>query len=251
MKLFLSPAKRLDVSPNPDWPRATNPSFGNEAEKVMNELKSLNAKQLQELMGISKDLAQENVVRYAEWSAKTRKHGLYAAHMFDGEVYRGLKESEISANGWKYLQKNMFILSGLYGVLRPLDKVMPYRLEMGTQLPVGDSKNLYEFWGESLTDFINEKSRKNEVLLNLSSQEYMKVLHKDKLHGKLTDVKFLDMHQGKLKQITVYFKKARGAMVNYCARNAAKTLEDVKAFDDMGYAYNDNLSEDNLLVFTR
>ena len=171
--------------------------------------------------------------------------------MFDGEVYRGLRDSQLNKDEIKYFQENLIILSGLYGTLRITDAVMPYRLEMGTDLKVGKHNNLYEFWSDKITSYVNDQIADDELLLDLSSKEYISVLNRDKMKGKWIDVKFKDFRNGELKQITVYFKKARGEMALYCAKTKANSLDDLKKFDGMGYAYDDNLSTDDLLVFTR
>ena len=149
------------------------------------------------------------------------------------------------------MQNNLYILSGLYGILRLTDQVLPYRLEMGTDLKVGRKKDLYDFWTKTLTDFVNENIENDEILLDLSSKEYLSVLDKSQLKGRLIDVKFKDLRKGKLIQITVFFKQARGHMAHFCAENQVETLDDLKKFDAMGYAYDDNLSTKNTLVFTR
>lgn len=252
MKIFLSPAKRLNEDAYEIPTKLTTPTFLKDAEIVMESLSKKSPRKLQNLQKISSDLAALNYERNHSWKPQTEGQNIYpAAWMFDGEVYRGLRESKLKKKQIKYFQDNLIILSGLYGALKITDAVMPYRLEMGTDLKVGKHKNLYEFWSDKITTFVNDQLVENEILLDLSSKEYISVLNKDKMKGKWVDVKFKDFRNGELKQITVYFKKARGEMALFCAKTQAKTLDDLKKFDGMGYAYDDNLSTDNLLVFTR
>ena len=252
MKIFLSPAKRLDLNQQFLTKTSTEPRFIEKAEVIMDTLRKKSPENLMQMQKISEELADLNYKRNQEWSAKPPKaDALQTGLMFDGEVYRGLRETELTAKEITYLKKNLYILSGLYGILRLTDKVMPYRLEMGTDISVGSNKNLYAFWTETLTEFVNAETKKGEILLDLSSKEYISVLDKTKLKGKFLDVKFMDMHSGKLKQITVYFKQARGLMTHFCATNNVKTLDELKHFDGMGYVYDDNLSTDSTLIFTR
>lgn len=252
MKIFLSPAKRLDVEHKDGINDFTEPRFIKKALTVMNSLKKNSPKKLMNLQHVNEDIAHLNYERNQNWkSVPEDKNMLQAGFMFDGEVYRGLRETELTAKEIEYLRENLYILSGLYGVLRFTDKVMPYRLEMGTDLPIGKKKNLYEYWQKTVTDMVNSETIKDEILLDLSSKEYMSVLDKKKLKGKIVNVKFMDMHQGKLKQITVYFKQARGQMAHFCARTNAQTVNDLKNFSEMGYGYDENLSKPNTLIFTR
>lgn len=252
MKIFLSPAKRLNESSNEKWDLISKPRFSEQSEILMNVLKQKSPKDLSELMKISNNLAELNYDKNQEWERNPKEEKTFhAGLMFDGEVYRGLRNLDLNPKSLKYLQENMFILSGLYGILSITDLVLPYRLEMGTKLKVNKLNDLYEFWTDTVTDFVNSVTKKDEILLDLSSKEYMKVLDKDKLKGRIIDVKFKDYKDGKLKQITVYFKKARGEMANYCAENQVTTLEEIKQFDKMGYALDSKLSTEKTLVYTR
>lgn len=252
MKIFLSPAKRLNLNEKEARPNSTEPRFAKEAKTLMQTLRKKNPQELMQLMKISNDIAELNVERNHVWTAKpSLGEGFQAAYMFDGEVYRGLQEMEMSPQAQAYAQDNIYILSGLYGILRPTDVVMPYRLEMGTKLATAKAKDLYGFWGEKLTAFVNKNTQKEEVLLNLSSKEYVKSLRAKELTAKWVDVKFMDYKNGVLKQINVYFKKARGTMARYCAEHQVKTIDELKLFNGMDYVYDDNLSTEKLLVFTR
>ncbi|MDO5655411.1 MAG: peroxide stress protein YaaA [Flavobacteriaceae bacterium] len=252
MKIFLSPAKRLNEKSTAANVELTEPVFLKQSKIIMQSLKKKSVSELIELQGISHDLAYLNYERNHTWTTKLLENSsLQAGWMFDGEVYRGLHEENLNKKEILYLQENLMILSGLYGILRITDQVLPYRLEMGTALQVGTNQNLYEFWQKSLTNYVNKQIQKDEILLDLSSKEYMSVLDQKKLKGKIIQVKFMDMHQGKLKQITVYFKQARGRMAHFCAKTQAKSLEDLKQFNEMNYVYDVNLSTENTLIFTR
>lgn len=235
-----------------NWNTITNPQFLSQSEILMDELKKLNAEDLQELMKISKNLADTNVERNMNWKPKPSDDlSKQAALMFDGEVFKGLNTGNLDEKSQAYLNENLFILSGLYGILRPSDKIMPYRLEMGTKFGVNANKNLYEFWKEQLTEFVNSKLKDDEILLNLASVEYAKVLDDKKLKSPKIEVDFLDFKDGKLKKIMVYFKHARGLMAGYCAKNNVETLDDLKSFNEENYAFDEKLSTDGKLVFIR
>lgn len=251
MKILLSPAKMMNLETEAKW-KATTPQFLEHSEEIMNVMKEMKANDLEKLMKISKEIAEMNVERNKSWKAKpTAKQSVSAALAFKGEVYRGLDASTLDNEAIEYFNKNAFLLSGLYGMLRPTDKVMLYRLEMGSKLDVNGSKNLYGFWKDILTPFFNSKLKKGEFVLNLASNEYAKVLDKKALKVPMIDVEFQDYKNGELKKIMMYFKHARGAMARYCAENKIQTIEEVKAFDVDGYRYDDNLSTEDKLVFTR
>lgn len=252
MKILLSPAKLMTLENEGNWNSNTNPRFLNRSEILMDELKKLSSEDLQELMKISKNLADINVERNMNWKPKPNKdNGKQAALVFDGEVFRGLNAGNLDEKAQKYLNENLYILSGLYGILRPSDKIMPYRLEMGTKFGVEGNKNLYEFWKDELTEFVNSKLKKNEVLLNLASVEYSKVLDDKKLKSPKIEVDFLDFKDGKLKKIMVYFKHARGLMARYCAKNNVQTIDELKLFNEESYTFDEKLSTDKKLVFIR
>ncbi|MGI9527528.1 MAG: peroxide stress protein YaaA [Weeksellaceae bacterium] len=252
MKIFLSPAKRLNEDPDKVWSLETEPRFMKQAAILMESLKEMSPKDLMNLMKISNDLAQLNYERNQMWQKNPNSNqALTAGLMFDGEVYRGFRETPFTADQLDYLSKHVYILSGLYGILSPTDLIMPYRLEMGTKLPVKGLNDLHEFWKETLTKYVNDNTQEGEILLNLASKEYMNSIDTKKLHGRIVDFKFKDYKNGELKQITVYMKKARGEMANWCIQNKANSLDDLKRFDRMGYQYDDNLSNEKTLIYTR
>ncbi len=252
MKILLSPAKLMSLETESSWNKSTTPKFLSHSEQVMDELKALSPKEIAKLMSISSDLSEMNVERYANWTPKpTKKKSVQAALAFKGEVYRGLDAENLDEKTQDYLNQNLFILSGLYGILKPSDRVMLYRLEMGSKLDVKGSKNLYGFWKETLMDFVNSKMKKNEPLLNLASNEYAKVLDAKNLKGQKVDVEFYDYKNGELKQIMVFFKQARGAMARYCAENNVSTIDEVKNFNINNYSFDAKFSSVDNLVFIR
>ena len=251
MKILLSPAKMMNLETDAKW-KATTPQFLEQSQEIMNVMKEMSATDLEKLMKISKDIADMNVERNQAWNVKpTAKKAIPAALAFKGEVYRGLDASTMDDDAISYFTKNAFLLSGLYGILRPSDKVMLYRLEMGSKLDVNGSKNLYGFWKDTLTPFVNSKLKKGEFILNLASNEYAKVLDRKSLKVPVYDVEFQDYKNGELKKIMMYFKHARGAMARYCAENNVTTLDEVKAYDVEGYRFDENLSTKETLIFTR
>ncbi|KMQ65222.1 hypothetical protein ACM46_11630 [Chryseobacterium angstadtii] len=252
MKIITSPAKLMNVENSTDLLRSTTPKFIEEAAFIQSYLKHKSPKYLSELMEISPKLADENWERNQRWKDKpTAKESAPAMFAFTGEVYRGLDAKTLDKNAIDYLQKNYRMLSGLYGLLKPSDKVMLYRLEMGRHFEFDQYKNLYEFWREKITEQLNSEMKKGEILLHLCSNEYGKVIDRKKLNHKVVDFDFYELKDGKLKTIVVYTKHARGLVVRFCAETQAKTLNDVKAFNYEGYLIDEEKSTDTKLVFTR
>ena len=252
MKIITSPAKLMNVENSTDLLRTSTPRFIEEAELIQSHLKHKSPKYLSELMEISPKLADENWERNQKWKSKpTTKESAPAMFAFTGEVYRGLDAKTLDKKAVDYLQKNYRILSGLYGLLKPSDKVMLYRLEMGRPFEFENYKNLYGFWTEKVTESLNSEMKKNEILLNLASNEYVKVVDRKKLDYQVVDFDFYEIKDGKLKTIVVYTKHARGLVVRFCAETNAKTLNDVKAFNYEGYRIDEEKSTDTKLVFTR
>ena len=252
MKIITSPAKLMNTENSTDLLRSTSPKFIDDAEFIHSFLKQKSPKYLSELMEISSKLADENWERNQKWKPKpTAKNAAPEMYAFTGEVYRGLDAKSLDKKAVDYLQKNYRMLSGLYGLLRPSDKVMLYRLEMGRPFEFDEYKNLYSFWTEKVTEQLNSEMKKNEILLNLASNEYFKVIDRKKLNHKVIDFEFYELREGKLKTIVVYTKHARGLVVRFCAENNAKTLNDVKAFNYEGYRIDEEKSTDTKLVFSR
>jgi cytoplasmic iron level regulating protein YaaA (DUF328/UPF0246 family) len=252
MKIITSPAKLMNTENSTDLLRTTSPKFIDDAAFIHSFLKPKSPKYLSELMEISPKLADENWERNQKWKAKpTAKESAPAMFAFTGEVYRGLDAKTLDKKAVDYLQKNYRMISGLYGLLKPSDKVMLYRLEMGRPFEFDEYKNLYSFWTEKLTEQLNSEMKKNELLLFLCSNEYGKVIDRKKLNHKVIDFEFYELREGKLKTIVVYTKHARGLVVRFCAETQAKTLNDVKAFNYEGYRIDEEKSTNTKLVFTR
>jgi cytoplasmic iron level regulating protein YaaA (DUF328/UPF0246 family) len=205
-----------------------------------------------ELMAISEKLADLNWQRNQDWQLPfTPENARPAIYTFDGEVYTGLDVYSLPVEKVAVLQDKLRILSGLYGILKPLDLMQAYRLEMGTSIVIGSNKNLYEFWKKSVTDYLNSELNKDELFVNLASNEYFSAVDAKKLKGAIITPEFKDYKDGKLKMISFFAKKARGLMVRYIIDTNAETVYDLKGFNYEGYAFDANLSEGNKLVFTR
>ncbi len=252
MKMITSPAKLMNISNTAEFLKPTTPKFIKEASLLQSYLKEKTPEFLSELMEISPKLADENWQRNQNWKAKpTATESCPALYAFTGEVYRGLDAQTLSEDAVAYLQKNYRILSGLYGLLRPSDKIMLYRLEMGRKFEFEHYRNLYEFWTGKITEQLNSELKSKEIILNLASSEYIKVLDRKKIKAPIIDFDFYEMKSGKPRTIVVYTKLARGLMVRFCAENNATTLDDVKAFNLEGYRIDEEMSKPQRLVFTR
>ncbi len=252
MKIIISPAKSLDFENKVTTDVYTQPRFLEQSEKLNKKLKTLSRKKLSELMKISDDLASLNYDRNQDWqppfSLDNAKQAVFA---FTGEVYRGIDANSISEDKIPVLQDKLRILSGLYGLLKPLDLIQPYRLEMGTKLKVGRRENLYKFWDTKLAESLNEELEEGELLINLASTEYFKALPKKALKVPMITPVFKDFKNGQYKTIMTFAKKARGLMVRYIIDNNVETLEELKGFDVEGYGFSEEMSTETELVFTR
>ena len=261
MYFLLSPAKSLnekDALPVNLGNYYSQPELIEHAQVLMKDLKAKEPIDLQELMSISDDLAQLNARRNQDWawSANTPFTGdnaKPAGYLFDGDVYTGLDMYHMDKDTAIYVNEHLGILSGLYGVLKPLDLIQPYRLEMGTKLKNDRGDNLYEFWGEEVTKTINARMADSEdkVLINLASNEYFKVIKKKALNAQIITPRFEDEKNGQYKVISFYAKKARGLMVKYAADNKLTNVGHLKQFDLAGYYYVDELSDDKTWTFRR
>ncbi len=252
MKIVVSPAKSLNFESPLPVQDFTESLFLKEAETIQKTLKKKKPKQLMELMDISEKLADLNWERNQNWSLPfTPENSRPAVYAFDGDVYTGLDAYSIPADKIAVLQDKLRILSGLYGILKPLDLMQPYRLEMGTSLPIGTNKNLYEFWKKKLTKALNDELEADELFLNLASNEYFSAVDAKALKVPVITPEFKDYKDGKLKMISFFAKKARGLMVRYIIDTNAETIEDLKQFNYDGYAFDANLSKGTTLVFTR
>ena len=252
MKLVISPAKSLNYESDLPTKLSTNSPFLSEAKQLNTLLKKKSAKALSELMHISPNLGQLNYERNQQWSLPfTTQNARPAIYAFNGDVYRGLDAYTIEESKIEALQQSVRIISGLYGLLKPLDLVQPYRLEMGTKLPVGKSKNLYEFWRKKVTTALNAELEDGELFVNLASQEYFKTIDTKVLKVPVIDVDFKEFKNGQYKTIAIFAKLARGYMTRFIIENAVETVDELKTFTTDGYAYDSNLSNDTKLVFTR
>ena len=254
MLAVISPAKTLDF----ETPSLTNssscPEFLDHSQKLINELRTLSVSKLCSLMSISSKLAALNEQRYQDWRLPfTTSNAKQAIMAFKGDVYTGFTFDKYNEKDFSYAQKHLRILSWLYGLLRSLDLIQPYRLEMGTKLTTPQSKNLYEFWGSTLTNALNRTIKNSgiQILINLASNEYYNVVDKNALHGRVITPIFKDQKNGNFKVISFFAKKARGAMSDYLIRNRISEPEGLKEFIGLGYRFNPNLTSDDNWVFTR
>ncbi len=252
MKIVISPAKTLDFESQLPIPDFTQPEFLTRSRKIHAVLKKQKPKDLMDLMDISDKLAELNWQRNKQWKTPfTPDNARPAIFAFNGDVYTGLDAYTIPAERFDAVQQQLRILSGLYGILKPLDLIQPYRLEMGTKLEIGEHQSLYEFWREAITKSLNKELKKNELFVNLASKEYFTAIDVRKLKVPVITPDFKDYKNGKLQMISFFAKKARGMMVRYIIDTDAQTLEDLKGFNYDGYGFDANLSNGNHLVFTR
>ncbi|QMT30799.1 peroxide stress protein YaaA [Alysiella filiformis] len=255
MYFLLSPAKNLNETRDFTPKFYSLPPLLDQAEELMKDLRPLAPQQLAELMHISDKLALLNAERNAAWQPPfTPENAKQAIYMFNGDVYEGIDAYQRSEAEISYIHNHVRILSGLYGVLRPLDLMQPYRLEMGTALPNARGKNLYEFWGERITTRLNFTlgCSEDDIVVNLASQEYFKVIQPAKLNARIITPVFKDGKNGaNYKVVSFYAKRARGLMVRYAAENAIENVALLKNFDLEGYAFNAAASSENEWVFLR
>lgn len=256
MYLLISPAKNLDEKtplPLNVGKYLSEPTLINHAIDLMNTLKQKDAIDLQELMGISAKIAQLNVMRNQNWTYPFDDNKKPAIYLFDGDVYTGLDAYSLNMDEILYLNKHLGILSGLYGILKPLDNMLPYRLEMGTKLKTPHADDLYDYWGDTITDVINERIAQSgsDVLINLASQEYFGAVNTANIQASIITPKFLDQKNGQYKIVSFYAKKARGMMVNFACTRQISDPEELKEFDMDGYYFDPIASSDDEWVFKR
>lgn len=254
MLIFLSPAKSLDYKTPPHVATFTLPAYLQQSEVLIKQLRKLSPADIAQLMDLSDPLALLNFNRYAEWSLPfTPANAKQAVLAFDGDVYDGLDGKSLSADDLDFAQTQVRILSGLYGILKPLDLIQPYRLEMGTKFANQAGKDLYAFWGERLLDAINAELAEmpRPVAVNLASEEYFKAAIGRKINGQLIQPVFEDWKNGKYKIISFYAKRARGLMTRYAVLNRLREPEGLKDFDVDGYAFAPDVSDEQRWVFRR
>jgi len=254
MKILLSPAKSIDSSicvPNLNY---TFPYFHQESLNLVKKLAKMNVKKIMELMDVSHAIAVLNKDRFAHFALTQTPTELNkpAAYIFNGEVYKGLDIANLSEQNIQVAQKNIRILSGLYGLLKPLDLIYPYRLEMGTSLAITSKvKNLYQFWGDKIADYLQSELQKDEAIVNLASNEYFKAVRKNRIYNPIITPSFKEYKNGKFSTVMIFAKHARGAMARYIIENNIQVVEDLKNYTIDGYRFHESLSGTEEWVFTR
>ena len=254
MLSVISPAKTLDFATPPTTRKTTQPEFLQRSAELIDDARRLEPATIRELMGVSENIANLNHQRFMDWHTPFDKDNAKQAVLaFKGDVYTGLEAETLNAAGLSYAQKHLRILSGLYGVLRPLDLMQPYRLEMGLKFANRGGENLYEFWGESLTESLNRQLRKTgtPILLNLASREYFKAVKPAALKAEVITPVFKDLKNGKYRIISFFAKKARGQMARYVIDREIDDIPALKKYRVGGYRYNAGESTARELVFTR
>lgn len=253
MITVISPAKTLDFDSKPNTDHYTQPAFLKEAAKINKSLRRLKPSGLMELQGISAKLAQLNAERNQQWKPPfTLENAKQAVLAFNGDVYDGLNAGAMTEDELQMAQEKIRILSGLYGLLRPLDLIQPYRLEMGTPFSFAAYPDLYHFWQQKITKTLNQELKgSGEVLVNLASQEYFKAIDLSKLKARVIYPVFQDQKNGQYKIISFFAKKARGLMCRFMIKNRISDPEELKAFDLEGYHFNNHLSKGDTWIFTR
>lgn len=253
MKIVISPAKSLDFESELPTKKFTNPVFVDEIAKINKTLRQQSPKQLSKLMAISDKLSELNWQRNQDFQQPfTKENARPAVYSFNGDVYVGLDAASIPEQKIDVLQDSLRILSGLYGTLKPLDLIQPYRLEMGTKIKIGKDKNLYEFWKQKVTKQLNDELQDDELFINLASNEYFKAIDKKTLKVPVITPLFKDWKNDKLKTISFFAKKARGMMVRYIIDENVQTIEELKSFDYDGYHFSEEYTnKTNEFVFVR
>ncbi|MBV2134479.1 peroxide stress protein YaaA [Pseudomonas sp. MAP12] len=254
MLMVISPAKTLDYTTAPVTTRHTLPEHLAHSVELIAQLRELTPAQIAELMSLSDKLAGLNAARFAQWSPEfTPENAKQALLAFKGDVYTGLDAESFGEDDFDFAQQHLRILSGLYGVLRPLDLMQPYRLEMGTKLANARGKDLYAFWGERISGWLNQAlaEQGDDILLNLASTEYFGAVKRKALKARIIDTEFKDLKNGQYKIISFYAKKARGLMARYVIQNRLRDPEALKDFDLAGYSYAQAQSSPDKLVFLR
>jgi cytoplasmic iron level regulating protein YaaA (DUF328/UPF0246 family) len=254
MLFLISPAKALDYETPPHVKTHTRPLFVEQASELVDVLRQKSPQQVAALMDLSDKLAALNVARYEAWRPTfTARNAKQAVLAFDGDVYGGLDARTLSAEDLDWLQEHLCILSGLYGVLRPLDWMQPYRLEMGTRLKTAHGNSLYAYWGSRIADYLNQRAQadKSPVVINLASEEYFKAVDRKALRPRVVSCVFEERKGSGYKVVSFHAKRARGLMVRWAVQHRASTPEQLKGFDLEGYRFEPALSDPERLVFRR
>ena len=252
MKILLSPAKSLDFKSQLPTDKSSSICFEKEAQYLNSILRSKNPKELSDLMSISSKIADLNYERNHSWSFPfTANNARQAVYAFSGDVYRGLDAYNIDNDKIDFMQNSVRIISGLYGLIKPLDLIQPYRLEMGTKLAFDSNKNLYDFWRKKISDELNDDLVDDEPVLNLASNEYFKAIDSKVIKSDIYSANFKQFKDGTYKTVAIFSKKARGMMTRYIIDNKIRKINDLKSFDSDGYIFDENLSSEKELIFTR
>ena len=249
MKIFISPAKKINEEKILyDNSKTSKFYFQKEVDYLINKLKEYSVSEIKKLMNLSDNLSHLNFDRFQNWNLKSDKV-CPSIYMFQGDVYKGLKATSFNNDQLDFAQQNLRIISGLYGLLKPLDLIYPYRLEMGTKMITNKGKNLYEFWGNKLRDFLTDEISNDEIIINLASNEYSKSLKLKTINNQVITPVFKDFKNGRLKVISFFAKRARGEMANFIISNKITNCNDLKLFNYEGYKYSE--SSNHEIVFTR
>ena len=251
MKILISPAKSLDFENIVETSVSSEPIFADQAFKINNTIKNLSAPDLSSLMSISPKLSELNWLRNQDFQKidSKEKEAIFA---FNGDVYDGIDANSINKSNYEKLQNSLRILSGLYGILKPFDKIKAYRLEMGTKISINGSKNLYDFWKENVTKSLVNELNENDIIINLASNEYFSVIDQSLISNTIVNPQFKDFKNGKLKIISFYAKKARGLMTRFLIDNDINSLSDIESFNSSGYMFSQNETRNPLEpVFVR
>lgn len=254
MRIVISPAKSLNFEDKIDGLATTLPAFPKETLRLVSKLKNTSKKKIKEMMSISDALVDLNVNRYKEFSEDyTDSNSKAAIYAFTGDVYVGMDALTMGSEDIAFANEHLRILSGLYGILKPLDRIQPYRLEMGTSFPIARKPNIVQFWKERVTKYLNEEmaTDSDPTLINLASQEYFHAVDTKKLKARIVNCSFKEDRDGVLKIISFNAKKARGLMCRYIIQNKLTNVEDLKGFDSEGYYYSEEHSDENNLTFLR
>ena len=252
MKILLSPAKSLDYKSDLPTLKTSEGCFLNEAHYLNSILKKKSPKDLSGLMNISTSLGELNYQRNNSWSLPfSQKNARQSIYAFSGDVYRGLDSYTVEEGKIDFMQNSVRIISGLYGLLKPLDLIQPYRLEMGTKMPVDDNKNLYEYWRQKITNQLNKELADDEPVLNLASNEYFKVIDRKVVKTDIHTANFKQLKNSEYKTIAIFSKKARGMMTRFIIDNNITDVNDLKSFNYDGYLFHESLSSKTEFVFTR
>ncbi len=252
MKILISPAKSLNYNQDIELKNHSIPKFLSESKELITQLKSYSENEISSLMKISDNLAKLNHERYQNFKTPfTKANSKPALFVFNGDVYDAIEVQNYNERQLNFAQSNLRILSGLYGILKPLDLMQPYRLEMSTKLKNSKGGNLYDFWQEKLTNHLESELKKDEYIVNLASEEYSKAVKLNSSGLNYININFKEFKSGKFKIIGIFAKKARGKMVDYLIKNNIENINDIKIFDIDGYYFNPDLSDNKTFTFCR